>query len=602
MPQSCLFQMQEKIPEKLPVIATDNHQRVLLPGIVSRYKIENKPCLQSLQKDLVAIIPLKVQGNKTRTVADHLAQKPGIIDDDDLYNYGVVGKILNIKKNMVTVEGLCRIKVLKIENHVATTEILLDEAEFDDLEFKALVTTFEQGSSELLDSLSKSKLPPIILQQLSKMLKEATPGRVADLLASIIDMSPTEKLEILRMNNLKDRLSKMILLIKRQIQVFSISQKLTNSVEAKIGARQRELMLREQLEAIKKELGESDGPGQTADELETKISNLPEEPKKIASREFARMKRMSSSMAEYQVIRTYIETICELPWNTSTTDSLDISKAQKILDNDHFGLDKVKSRIVEYLSVRKLSKSSRGPILCLVGPPGVGKTSLGKSIASALGRKFYRIALGGVRDEAEIRGHRRTYVGALPGVIVQALKRCGTNNPVILLDEVDKLSSGNRGDPQSALLEVLDPEQNNVFTDHYMAVPFDLSQVIFICTANDSSTIAPPLLDRMECLNLSSYTIQDKVLIARKYLLKKQAAENGITFPIEIDDNTLEFIVTGYTREPGVRSLERAIGSICRRLVVEYVESTDNDALKYFKPKIDCAKVEDILGVINKLI
>ena len=587
--------MQQQIPEKLPIIAVDNYRRILFPGILVRLKVENEACLQSSRSDLVAVLPLKFTKHYSRSTSDDPNTNPEI-KDADLYDYGVAGRVVSNKRGMVTVEGLCRIQVLRIRNHVATVKVLMDEADWDDMELKAAVATFEQGSKELLESLSKSKVPPIILQQLSIMLKDSVPGRVADLLASVLDLSASEKLEILKSVDLKQRLSKMIHYIKRQIQVFSLSQKLSNSVQEKLGAKQRELMLREQLEAIKKELGEIDGTGSKSDDLEAKIERLPEEPRMIAKRELARMKRMSSSMADYQVTRTYIETICELPWTNSTVDNLNIASAQKVLTDDHFGLEKVKSRIIEYLCVRKLSQYSRGPILCLVGPPGVGKTSLGKSIASALGRKFYRIALGGVRDEAEIRGHRRTYVGALPGVILNALKRCGTNNPVLLLDEVDKLSTGARGDPQSALLEVLDPEQNNTFTDHYLAIPFDLSQVIFICTANDSNTIAPPLLDRMECLNLSSYTINEKVLIARKYLIPKQAVENGISFPVEMDDNTLEFLTTSYTREPGVRGLERAIGSVCRRIAVEYVEARDNGALKYFKPAIDLKKIEEILG------
>ncbi|KAI8917974.1 Lon protease C-terminal proteolytic domain-containing protein [Entophlyctis helioformis] len=433
------------------------------------------------------------------------------------------------------------------------------------------------------------------------MLNSTPPGQLADLFASMVDLSLAEKLEILETVDLKQRLAKVVALLNRQIQVLKISQKLQSTVENKLGKKQREFLLREQLEAIKKELGETDEEGgdEEVGDLSRRIAEakLPEEAQRVAHRELKRLKRMNPSMAEHQVIRTYLECITELPWSQSTPDNLDVIRARGILDNDHYGLDRVKTRIVEYLAVRKLKNDLRGPIMCFVGPPGVGKTSLGKSIANALGRKFYRISLGGVRDEAEIRGHRRTYIGALPGLIIQGLRRCGVNNPVFLLDEIDKLGHDFRGDPAAALLEVLDPEQNSTFADHYLNLPFDLSKVLFIATANELDTIPAPLLDRMELINIPGYTFEEKLHIARRYLLPKQISEHGLRAEdVAVPDDVIMKIATGYTREAGVRNLEREIASVCRSLAVEYSHAKERGREALFDGKLSVDKLASILG------
>ncbi|KAI8905596.1 Lon protease C-terminal proteolytic domain-containing protein [Gorgonomyces haynaldii] len=432
------------------------------------------------------------------------------------------------------------------------------------------------------------------------MLKNTPPGQLSDLFGSMVDSSFEEKLSILTTVDLKERLQKVIELMKRQIQVLSISQELQTSIENKIGKKQREFLLREQLAAIKKELGETeDENDDEMSDIGKRVQNakLSPDARKVANKELRRLKNMQPNMAEHQVIRTYLEWIIELPWEKSSEDSLDISKARKVLDADHQGLQKVKTRIVEYLAVRKLNKSLKGPILCLAGPPGVGKTSLGKSIANSLGRQFYRIALGGVRDEAEIRGHRRTYVGALPGLIIHAMHKCGVNNPVILLDEIDKISRDVRGDPSSALLEVLDPEQNHTFTDHYLNIPFDLSKVLFIATANDLSTIPAPLLDRMEMIEIPGYTLDEKVAIAREHLLPKQIKNHGLQPDLlQMSDAIISRISSQYTRESGVRNLEREIATVCRSQTLLYSDAMENDRLQFFKPTIDMDRLESILG------
>ncbi|PKK80821.1 ATP-dependent protease La [Rhizophagus irregularis] len=389
-------------------------------------------------------------------------------------------------------------------------------------------------------------------------------------------------------------------LLARQINILKVTQKVHSTMSKK----HKEFYLRQQLNAIKEELGERDDSSHEDDDItdltkRIKEAGLSPEANKAAQRELKRLKRMHSTQAEYQVVRTYLEWLSEIPWSKSTSEIIDIDKARQQLDDDHYGLESVKKRILEYLAVLKLKGDLKGPILCLLGPPGVGKTSLGKSIASALGRKFHRISLGGVRDEAEIRGHRRTYIGAMPGLIAQGLKRVGVNNPIFLLDEIDKVGHlSNHGDPSAALLEVLDPEQNNTFNDHYLNVPLDLSKVLFIATANQVDTIPAPLLDRMELINIPGYTFEEKINIAQRHLLPKQITNHGLSLDdVKMLDEVLLKIASGYTREAGVRNFEREIASVCRAKAVEYANAKDKNELENYNNEVTAKEIENILGV-----
>ena len=403
---------------------------------------------------------------------------------------------------------------------------LIEEKEVKDIETEALMSNLLSLFDRIL------KLSPFLPPEFGPMAKSITEaGTLADLIASIINAPVEEKQKVLDIADVKQRLKELTRMVNHQMEVLELGNKIQTKVKDDIDKSQREYYLRQQMKAIKQELGETDENTVETDEYRKKIDekNLPEEAKKEALRELERLSRMHPSSAEYTVSSTYLDWMTALPWHESTTDNLDITMARKILDEDHYGLAKPKKRIIEYLAVRKLKPDSKGPILCFVGPPGTGKTSLGHSIARALGRKFVRISLGGVRDEAEIRGHRRTYIGALPGRIIQGLRRAESNNPVFMLDEIDKVGSDFRGDPSSALLEVLDPQQNNTFTDHYLDVPFDLSKVMFIATANMLDTIPPALLDRLEVIELTGYTQEEKVKIAERYLIPRQLKENGLT-------------------------------------------------------------------------
>lgn len=437
-------------------------------------------------------------------------------------------------------------------------------------------------------------LPQVPAEMVHAVQGIDTPATLADLVAGYVDIKATEKQEILEEIDLRRRLDRVLDMLVHRIDVLNLSRDIDKRTKASLGQREREFLLREQLKSIQKELGE-DASGNAAEieELRNLIeeAHMPEEVAKQAAKELKRLERMADGSAEYSMVRTYLDWLIEVPWKAPEPDTIDVGQARRVLDADHFDLEKVKKRILEFLAVRKLKPSGHGPILCLVGPPGVGKTSLGQSIARALGRKFVRVSLGGVHDEAEIRGHRRTYVGALPGNIIQALKKAGTRGCVMMLDEIDKLGSGIQGDPSAALLEVLDPEQNNSFRDNYLAVPYDLSQVLFITTANVLDPVPGPLRDRMEVLHLAGYTQEEKREIARRYLVTRQLEDSGLKpEQLAITDDALAAIIRDYTREAGVRNLERQIGAVCRRTAVRIAEGEIQTA------RVDAPDLVEVLG------
>ena len=520
-----------------------------------------------------------------------VAQEDGSIEDpqpEDLYSYGTLAQVLKVfdmpdNSKSAIVQGISRVKILEYLNKEpyfsVAVELLEDKPITDKLEVDALTNNLRQVFEDLM------KVAPNLTEEHSGMLKNIQkPNRLTDRAISVITISNQEKQEILEELDIKIRLEKALNLISREIQRIKLGEEIQSEVHDEITKTQREYYLREQMKAIKKELGEDEGTVESK-ELEKKIKSaeMSDVGEKVAMKELDRLSRIPTQSPEYNVSRTYIEWLTDLPWSKSTTDRIDIKKALKILDEDHYGLEKVKERIVEYLAVRNLKQkkdpngSLRGPILCFGGPPGVGKTSLGKSIARSMGREFVRFSLGGVRDEAEIRGHRRTYIGALPGRVIQSIKKAGTNNPVFMLDEIDKLGSDFRGDPSSALLEVLDPEQNHSFSDHYLEVDFDLSKVMFIATANYQDAIPPALRDRMEILDFTGYIEDEKVQIAKRHILPKQIEENGLTNEeVSFDINSIKELVRSYTREAGVRNLEREIANVLRKVARELVETKKN--------------------------
>jgi len=512
-------------------------------------------------------------------------------DNGDLATVGTAAMILKMAKTednriQLLVQGLSRFRIKSFKK--GKPYLVADVEHFNDIDQK------DKETEALMANVIKQfdrivQLSPGLPQEMGSMatsIKE--PGTLADMVTSTINSTPEEKQKILEIQDSNKRLKAVTKLIHHQLEILELGNKIQSQVKGDMDKRQREYYLRQQLKAIKEELGETDEGTVELDEYRAKIieKDLPEEAVKEAERELDRLGRMHPSSAEYTVAMTYLDWLTELPWNESTEDNLDIKKARKVLDEDHFGLEKPKRRIIEYLAVRKLKPDSKGPILCLAGPPGTGKTSLGNSIARALGRKFHRISLGGVRDEAEIRGHRRTYVGALPGRIVQGLRRAGSNNPIFMLDEIDKVGSDFRGDPSSALLEVLDPEQNFSFSDHYLDVPFDLSKVMFITTANMLDTIPSALLDRMEVIQLLGYTEDEKVKIAARYLIPRQREAHGLKAKqITINTGAVRRIISGYTREAGLRNLEREIATICRGVAAGIAEG---------KIKKAAVKVDDV--------
>ena len=573
------------IPEVIPILAL--HNVMVFPKTMIPLEVSGIATLlvdEAMTKDrLVGLIMSKNE-----------PEIPNSYKKEDLHEVGTCAVILKMAKTsenhtQMLLQGVSRFTVeemLEGKPYQQARIKLIEETEVKDIETEALMSNLLSLFDKIL------KLSPFLPPEFGPMAKSISEaGTLADLIASIINAPVEEKQRVLNIADVKDRLRELTRMVNHQMEVLELGNKIQSKVKDDIDKNQREYYLRQQLKAIRQELGETDENAVETDEYRKKIEekNLPEEAKKEALRELERLSRMNPSSAEYTVSSTYLDWITSLPWHDATTDNLDITEARKILDEDHYGLSKPKKRVIEYLAVRKLKPDSKGPILCFVGPPGTGKTSLGHSIARALGRKFWRIALGGVRDEAEIRGHRRTYIGALPGRIIQGLRRAESNNPVFMLDEIDKLGSDFRGDPSSALLEVLDPQQNNSFTDHYLDVPFDLSKVLFIATANMLDTIPPALLDRLEVIELTGYTQEEKVKIAEKYLIPRQLKENGLTpEQFKLSPKALANIITGYTREAGVRNLEREIANACRGVAAQIAEGsitsktvTEKDVHKY---------------------
>jgi len=498
----------------------------------------------------------------------------------DLYEIGTTGDVLRMVstregQRQVVVQGRQRFKIVELlqtEPFLIARSVLLEESVPRTKDFEARIMNLREQATKAIALLPQ---PPAELRSMLESIED--PLALIDIIGPILDVTLAEKQDILETIEIEARLQKVSAQLTRQVEILELRQKIRAETKESVDKAQREYFLREQLKAIKKELGEEDGRTVEIEELRSKIAALkaPQEVEKEALRELSRLERMSEMAAEHSVIRTFLDWITELPWNVLTEERIDLPIARQILDTDHHDLEKVKRRIIEFLAVRKLNPMGKSPILCFVGPPGVGKTSLGQSIARAMNRKFIRQSLGGVHDEAEIRGHRRTYVGALPGNIIQGIRKAGSRNPVFMLDEIDKLSASFHGDPSAALLEVLDPAQNSSFQDHYFGVPFDLSQVLFIATANLLDTIPPALLDRMEILELPGYIEEDKLAIAKGYLVRRQMAENGLTAgEIIFTDDALCEIIRAYTREAGVRQLERELGSVCRAVATGVAEGS----------------------------
>jgi ATP-dependent Lon protease len=571
---------------------TPDDEAIDLPDVVSLLPLRNSVLFPG------SIIPIDVGRPKSvklveeaianeRPIIGIVAQRDAHVEEpgeDDLFSVGCAARILKVIKlakdnYSVILQGVMRIKLGGLaadEPFLQVRASRIEEKPAEGVETNALVANIKETAKKLI-----SLVPELPREAAALLDSVSDPGQVADLVISNLDIEPSEKQDVLECDNIEDRLHMVLMLLTRQLEILKIRERINSQVQEEMGHSQREYVLRQQLKAIKGELGEMDDEGADSEEFQKKIADagMPEDVEKVALKQLNRLKQMQPSSAEYTVTRTYLEWLVELPWSKSTEDKLDIGAVRDVLNEDHYDLEKVKKRILEYMAVLKLNASKKGPILCLVGPPGVGKTSLGKSIARAIGRKFVRISLGGVRDEAEIRGHRRTYVGSLPGRVVQGLKRAGTNNPVVVLDEIDKLGHDFRGDPASALLEVLDPEQNHTFSDHYLEVSFDLSRVMFIATANTMDTIPPALKDRLETLELPGYTRQEKLAIARKYLIPKQVREHGLDadsrgegFSLGFTDDAVLTMIDSYTREAGVRNLEREIASIIRGVAVKVVE------------------------------
>ncbi len=562
------------IPAIMPVLPLRNS--VFFPRQLMPLTVGRQSTVQLVEETFRTDALVAIVGQKDATVDN---PRP-----NEIYSFGTAAKILRTLNlpdgsKSVFAQGSYRVKVLSYTQEQPYLKAIVQRIEdevVEDLEVEALVTNIKNLFRRAVD-LS----PDLNTDYLSLILNIEESGELADIVTSFITVHTHDKQEILEEVNIKKRMEKVNILLNKLVQRLELGSKIQSEVQDEINKNQREFYLREQMKAIQKELGES-SENVEIKELKERIekANMPEETKKVAQKELDRLSRMHPASAEYTVSRTYLDWLLDVPWSLSTEDNLDIKAARETLDRDHYGLEKVKKRILEYLAVRKLKNDMKGPILCFIGPPGVGKTSLGRSIANALGRKFVRMSLGGVHDEAEIRGHRRTYIGALPGRIIQGIKKAGSNNPVFMLDEIDKVGADFRGDPSSALLEVLDPEQNFSFSDHYLEVPFDLSKVLFIATGNMLEPVPPALRDRMEIIEIPSYTENEKLHIATDFLVPKQMKEHGLgDGHLQIDDDALKTVINSYTRESGVRALERRIADVCRGVAREVAEGKADQAI-----------------------
>ncbi len=581
-----------EIPDTLPILPLKN--TVLFPYLLSPLLV-NTPASQRLIDDVLM--------RSDRMLVCTAVRRPveGPPGPDDVHRVGTVLRVVKMLKfpddsYRLLVQGVARVNIDAFDQTdpylAGQVSVRPDTGDLESVEVEALSRSVAQQFSQLV---GESPRLSDELQVLVANLDE--PSKLADLVGSNLDFEVIGKQHVLEERDVPDRLRFVLAQLQKESEALEIETEIKEKVQTEMGKTQREYMLRQQLEAIRRELGESEEGEEGADLFREKIdaAGLPEEAHKQAMREVERLAQTPSAAAEHSVIRTYLEWMTELPWSTMSEDRLDVAEARRILDEDHYGLEKIKDRIVEYIAVLSLKRDLKGPILCFVGPPGTGKTSLGRSIARALDRAFSRISLGGVRDEAEIRGHRRTYVGALPGRIVQSLRKVGTRNPVVVLDEIDKVGSDGRGDPASALLEVLDPEQNVEFSDHYLEVPIDLSQVLFIATANLIDPVPAALRDRMEVIELPGYTLEEKIEIARRFLLPRQVEQNGIEqVELEIPDETLQAVIERYTREAGVRNLEREIGGLCRKIARRVAEDEDKGPF-HVKPD----DLIDLLGPIK---
>ncbi|KPK28827.1 MAG: peptidase [Desulfobacterales bacterium SG8_35_2] len=578
------------VPEELPVLPLNDF--VFFPGMGFPLQISNKNSKQLiddalLHDRLIAVVSHKKVSEKEppRELSEHL------------YAIGVVCYIHKLIKSseglyQVVMSAVKKIRILDYtvrEPYLKAKVEVIEMLAVEDKEVEAHVLNLRNQFKKLV---TLSQLPPELYMT---VMAVTDPFHIAYLIASQLNLAVEEEQAILEIDELKHMLRKVAEELAKRLETVEMSNQIQKAVKEDMDEKQREFFLRQQLKAIRKELGEDDEHADIND-LKQRVAEtkLGKEPRKAAEKELDRLARIPPSSPEYTVARTYLEWILDLPWEISTTDSLDVDEAQRILDQDHYGLEKIKKRIIEFLAVRKLKHDMHGPILCFVGPPGVGKTSLGQSIARSMGRKFVRISLGGVRDEAEIRGHRRTYIGALPGRIIQSLRKAGSNNPLFMLDEIDKLGMDFRGDPSSALLEVLDPEQNFSFADHYLEIPFDLSRIMFITTANILDTIPGPLRDRMEVVELPGYTEDEKLMIAKEHLIEKQLEAHGLTSDdIELTDDAIRGIIQSYTRESGVRNLEREVAAICRGVAKDIVSG------KKGKTVVDSEGLQKYLGPIR---